>query len=231
MRIENFNQHNSQANGLNRNMSMDSFSKNIQNQIANAQKQLQELSENETMNAEEKMKKRQEIQQQINDLNNQLRQHQIEERQKKQQAQTTSSDSMISTNKGDSNTGLSQSSMTAIISADSAISHARVQNNVADRLEARAGVLKSEIKLDSSRGGSVQAKQEELAEIEQRTSKIQSEQMNVLNDTNKRIEKSDNSNDVSENKSDKTEDKTEVKNNSVVAKKEFFSFGHMDARI
>jgi len=232
MRIENFGASNSQANLLNRNGSMDSFSKNIHNQIANAQKQLQELSENESMNAEEKMKKREEIQQQITDLNNQLRQHQIEQRQQKQQAKKTSSDSGLNTNKNvNNNTGLSQSSMTAIISADSAISHARVQNNVADRLEARAGVLKSEIKLDSSRGGSVEAKQEELAEIEQRASKIQSEQMNVLNDTNSRIEKTDNISDISANKADKENDKTETNTDSAVAKKEYFSFGHMDARI
>ena len=50
----------------------DSYSKNIQNQIANAQKQMQELGENKEMPLEEKMKKRQEIQQQISDLQNQL---------------------------------------------------------------------------------------------------------------------------------------------------------------
>ena len=37
------------------------MSRNIQNQIANAQKQLQELSSNEEMTLEEKMKKRQEF--------------------------------------------------------------------------------------------------------------------------------------------------------------------------
>ena len=52
----------------------DAYSKGIQNQIANAQRQLQELSSNENMTSEEKMKKRQEIQQQINELNMQLRQ-------------------------------------------------------------------------------------------------------------------------------------------------------------
>ncbi len=63
----------------------DSVSKNIQNQIANAQKKLQELSSNENMTIEDKMKKRQEIQQQITDLNQQLRQRQIEQRKEMQQ--------------------------------------------------------------------------------------------------------------------------------------------------
>ena len=56
---------NTQAAQIGMNQAMDSYSKNIQNQIANAQKQLQELSSNEEMTLEEKMKKRQEIQQQI----------------------------------------------------------------------------------------------------------------------------------------------------------------------
>ena len=63
----------------------DSFSKNIQNKIASAQNQLKELSSDKEMSLEEKMKKRQEIQKQIVDLNNQLRQHQVELRKQKQQ--------------------------------------------------------------------------------------------------------------------------------------------------
>ena len=63
----------------------DSVSKNIRDQIANAQKQLQEISSNKEMSVEQKMKRRQEIQQQISDLNNQLRQHQIEQRKQQQE--------------------------------------------------------------------------------------------------------------------------------------------------
>ena len=47
----------------------DSVSKNLRNQIANAQKRLQELGKNEEMPLEEKMKKRQEIQKEIANLN------------------------------------------------------------------------------------------------------------------------------------------------------------------
>ena len=71
---------NMQAGRSGMNMQTDSVSKNIQNQIANAQKQLKEISSNEDMTMEEKMKKRQEIQQEITTLNQQLRQHQIEKR-------------------------------------------------------------------------------------------------------------------------------------------------------
>ena len=100
----------------------DSYSRNIQNQIANAQKQLQDLSSNEEMTLEEKMKKRQEIQQQINDLNMQLRQHQVEQRKEKQQTKASSTDDMLGGTKakaGEKSKGLSKASMTAMLSARS----------------------------------------------------------------------------------------------------------------
>ncbi len=62
----------------------DQETKSLQKQIAEKQKQLQELSSNEEMSMEEKMKKRQDIQKEITELNNQLRQHQIEQRNEKQ---------------------------------------------------------------------------------------------------------------------------------------------------
>ncbi len=54
----------SQATAMGMGLATDSYSRSIQNQIANAQKQLQELSSNKNMTLEEKMAKRQEIQQQ-----------------------------------------------------------------------------------------------------------------------------------------------------------------------
>ena len=86
MTINGINGVNTQMKQMGMNQATDSYSRNIQSQIANAKKQLQELSSNEDMSLEEKMKKRQEIQQQISDLNMQLRQHQMEQRKEKQQA-------------------------------------------------------------------------------------------------------------------------------------------------
>ena len=130
MRINGLNGANTQIGGMNMMQSNDSVSKNLQSQIANAQKQLQELSANKEMSLEEKMKKRQEIQQQIADLNNQLRQHQIEQR-KEQQAKKSSMNDMLGGSKqaapkaGSQSTGLSQASMKAMISADSAMAQAQ----------------------------------------------------------------------------------------------------------
>ena len=143
MRINGLNGANTPVGGMNMTKATDSVSKNIQNQIANAQKQLQELSANKDMSIEEKMKKRQEIQQQITDLNNQLRQHQIEQR-KEQQAKKSSMDDMLGGSKktapkaGKQSTGLSQASMKAMISADSAMAQAQVQGSVATKKQKEA---------------------------------------------------------------------------------------------
>ena len=168
----------------------DSYSRNIQNQIVNAQKQLQELSSNEEMTLEEKMKKRQEIQQQISDLNIQLRQHQMEQRKEQQQAKGTSMDDMLGgTNGGKSgskSTGLSQTGMTAVISADTSIKQAKVQGSVATSMEGRAGVLESEIK--NNHGSDVTKKKEELADVTQKAQAATASQMNTLAEANKAME-------------------------------------------
>ena len=77
MRINGFSGTNTQTGTMGMTQGNDSVSKNIQNQIANAQQKQQDLSSNEEMSLEYKMKKRQEIQQELNNLNQQLRQHQI----------------------------------------------------------------------------------------------------------------------------------------------------------
>ena len=212
-------------------MKTDSFSKNIQNQIANAQKQLQELSANETMNVEEKMKKRQEIQQQINDLNNQLRQHQIEQRKEKQQAKMISNDNVVNSKNKSQSSGLSQLSMTAMISAESAISTARAQNSVATKLETRTGVLETEIKLDASRGGNVESKMEELAEVKQRVSEIKLGQTENLADVNNQIKIIDEDINVSNSKTEKSDKGVKENNSAEDRMKETTLDGHMDVRI
>lgn len=205
--------------GMNRQMGTDSVSKNIQNQIANAQKQLQEISANKEMSIEEKMNKRQEIQQQIADLNNQLRQHQIEMRREQQQTKSSFMDDMLGgtrkvANTGNQGAGLSQASMQAIISADYAISQVQSSGRVVTKMEGRAGVLEAEIKLDSSRGNNVEAKQEELAEVQKKASQAQALQMNVLANANKELEEAS----ESEQKIESKEDKTTIEDENVEKK-------------
>lgn len=173
----------------------DSFSQNIQRQIANAQKELQELSSKEDMTPEEKMKKRQEIQQQISDLNAQLRQHQMEERAKKQQKQGDSMDDLLGGGKNAKSagakgrgTGLSTGSMAAIISADGSMKLAQEQGRMATQMEGEANVLKREIATDESLGVDTTAKRQQLAETEQNIDKTRNSQMGSLADANQAIE-------------------------------------------
>jgi len=194
MTINSINGVNTQAGQVGMNQAADSYSRNIQNQIANAQKQLQELSSNEDMSLEEKMKKRQEIQQQISDLNMQLRQHQMEQRKEKQQAKGSSMDETSvgtrnarGTKAGSKSTGLSQMSMTAILSADSSLKQAKVQGSAAKNLEGKARVLKSEMK--TSQGAGLEKKKEELADIEQKAQAATVSQMSTLADASKTMEK------------------------------------------
>ena len=215
MRISGLNGANTSAGGMNMTKATDSVSKNIQNQIDHAQKQLQELSANKDMSIEEKMEKRQEIQQKITDLNNQLRQHQITQR-KEQQAKKFSMNDVLDGGKktapktGKQSTGLSQASMQAMISADSAMSQAQVQSSVATKMEGRAGVLEAEIKLDSARGDDVEAKQEELVKLQQKAATAETTQMNTLADANKELEaaaKADQQAEKTDDKDKKTDKK------------------------
>lgn len=193
MKIDSINGANTQIGGMNGGLTNDPVSKSIQKQIANAQKKLQDLAADQDMSMEEKMKKRQEIQQEILDLNNQLRQHQIEQRKEKQQAKDSSMNNILGGKKQTASgseshsSGLSQASMKTMISADSAMEQARVQGSVASKMEGRAGVLEAEIKLDTARGDDVKAKKEELAEVQEKAVKAESAQMNTLADANKEL--------------------------------------------
>lgn len=204
-----------QAFQMKMNQGTDAVSKNLQNQIANAQKQMQELGENKEMSLEEKMKKRQEIQQQISNLQNQLRQHQIEQRKENQQKSGSSMDDMLGGNRQAAKakkggTGMSSASMQAIISADSSMHQVKVQGAVKSEMEGKAGVLESEIKLDEARGGDTTKKREELAEVEAKAQDITASQMEILSKTEKDLKEAAEADREAEQKADK-KDKTEDK--------------------
>lgn len=190
----------------------DSVSKDIQKQIADKQKELQNLSSNSELGMEEKQKKRQEIMQEISDLNNQLRQHQMELRReaaqtRKNQSSGSSVDELTGgrTKKaGKQGRVMSQASMQAVISADSAVKQAQIQGSTANRLENQAHILESEIKQDKGRTD-VTKKEEELTRVEQRAEEAEASQMNTLSDAGELIEKAK----ETESKETQTKEKAE----------------------
>ena len=166
----------------------DAVSKNIQNQIANAQKELQDLSSNEEMSLEDKMKKRQEIQQEIANLNQQLRQHQIQMR-REQQSQKSSKDDAAASRKNTSaekGTGLSQAGMQTMISADASMKQAKIQGSTASHMQGQARVLEAEIKRDAGRGNT-ERKEEALADLQSRAQSAANAQMSTLAEANNAI--------------------------------------------
>lgn len=168
---------------------MDPESKNLQQQIDRLQQELKEVSANQDMPADTKMKKRQEIQKQISELEIQLRQHQIEarkeERQKKKEE--SSFDDLMGTKpqekaNANQNVGMSTGSMEAMISAEASVKQANVSGSTAKKMEGKAGVLEVEIKLDGSRGGSSNTglKEAELAKTKEAAEKATASQMDSL---------------------------------------------------
>lgn len=199
MRIENANSTNA---GMQTRMSQgtDTVSKSIQSQIKKLQQDMQKLSENDELDTETKMKKRQELQQQISDLNNQLRQHQLDRR-RQQQSKAPSMEDMLGGrprvrskshngqgSAGKQAVGMSASGMQAIISADTSIKQADIQGSVATQMEGRAGVLEGEIKQDKVLGGNTKLKEEELAKTEQNAANATASQMGMLSDANAAME-------------------------------------------
>ena len=168
-------------------MQTDSVSRNIQSQMEAARKRLQELSSNQELSMEEKMKKRQAIQQEITNLNQQLRQHQMEQR-KELQAKRDSlgNTSESNANQGGKGSGLSQAGMKAMLSADSSVKQAQVQGSAAAKLKGQANVLKAEIKQDA--GTNTAAKEAELAKVEQKAEDAAASQMKTLGEVQKAAE-------------------------------------------
>lgn len=175
------------AGGLGMGMQTDSVSKNIQNQIASAQEQLQALASNEDITLEEKMKKRQEIQQEITSLNQQLRQHQIQQQKEQREKRASANNQQKESTKPGaekSGSGLSQAGMQTMLSADTSLKQAKVQGSVAQRMEGRANVLKVEIKLDKT---NTERKEAELADVEQKAMDAAAAQASTLADANQEI--------------------------------------------
>ena len=201
----------------------DATTRSLERQIAAAQKKLQEVSSDKNLSMEQKMERRKEINQQITDLENQLRAHQIEMRRESQQAKGTSMEDMLGGKRTDKSAnddkgvsiGISEEGMQAMISADTAMDRAQVQGQVKGRLEGQARILKSEIAQDKSRGADVEDKEKALADMEQRAMDAGGAQIKNLVQAGKQMSKVNSSPDEDESdlqkaaENEETDGKTE----------------------
>ncbi len=196
----------------------DAYSKSLQKQIMETQKQLQELSGNEEMTSEMKMKKRQELQKQISDLNMQLRQHQMEERRKAQQEkQEKQAQRKPQKDKDDETDGLSKGSMRAMISAEGSLKLAKQQGSRANEMQNGADIKRSEIKLD---GGSstrtagdsaaISSKWDDVEDMEQKAKVATASQMSLLAKAQDEVSKAGEA-DTKADRTDKTDERGNAK--------------------
>jgi membrane protein involved in colicin uptake len=77
----------------------------------------------------------------------------------------------------------------ALLSANTSRQMARVQSAVKSRMDGHAGVLDSEIKLDSARGGDTKKKQEELDELQKKASELAETTINTLTTASEDLKK------------------------------------------
>lgn len=170
---------------------VDSESKALQKQIEEKQKELKELSSKENIPLEEKVKQKQQLQQEITQLEAQLRMHQQEVKQQK--GQENSKQDLIASG-GDkqslaasmslSSEGTAMAGMESLLSAHSSLKQAKVQQGVSKDLQANARVLESEIKQDKNLGASVEKKEEQLEDLSQRSSDAMGYAAAALNQAN-----------------------------------------------
>ena len=77
----------------------------------------------------------------------------------------------------------------ALLSADTSRQFSQVQSAVKGRIDGQAGVLDAEIKLDSTRGGGVTKKKEELEETQKKAAELTQTTVNTLAEANEDLQK------------------------------------------
>lgn len=173
---------------------VDSESKALQKQIEMKQKELKELSSKDDIPLEEKAKQKQQLQQEITQLEAQLRMHQQEVKQQKQQENAMQNPMAASGERQSlaasmslSPEGTAMAGMESLLSAHSSLKQARVQQGVGKSLQADAKVLESEIKQDKNLGASVEKKEQQLEELNQRSTDAMSYAAAALNQANETV--------------------------------------------
>ena len=192
MKIYDVNRSHAEAGRVNADWQTDSKSKEFQNQIANAQSRLKDLAVDKELGDDEKEKKRKEIQQRIKELNNQLRQHQIqmqrEEREKRANTEVSEEEQKSGINEEAKEIPVNaRPDMKAILSANAAMDHAQKQGNIALEMEGRVRVLQTEIKQDIQYGKDTRQKEKELEKLEKKAVKVKGAKMSYLANASKEM--------------------------------------------
>lgn len=166
---------------------VDAISKSIENEISDAQRRRQQVSKQD-LSADEKVKKRRELQQEISRLNNQLRQRQAEtrkEQNKEKVAKERDAENVRIDDEKKAQNAASKKDETkekeaegktvkmqdakkgnineqTVVSAEDAISRSRLHSRVVSGIRNDIKILEGEIRQDKARGENVDDKKEQL---------------------------------------------------------------------
>lgn len=186
--------------------SQDAMIKSLQKQIDGAKEELRELNQNKNMSPEEKMEKRKEIQQKIQDLSKQISQREMDIRKQAQEKKAKELQEQAEKNAPKSELEEKQQGSVAaeviltVMGVEAAMDQVNVKQSVKKDLEGKTGVLKAEIELDTARGGSAAAKKDQLAETENKINDLNSDMMSDISDINKDIKENSSKNSEVKNK-------------------------------
>lgn len=140
--------------------------KNLQNRIAELQKQIQSLSENDSLDPKAKSEKKQELQKQIASINAEIRQIRIQA-QKENRAAAKPDEKEAEPKKFKD--GFDEKDASTLLNASNSLKQSKTVGAVIKSSEGRARILTSEIETDKARGADTSAKERELQRIEEHT--------------------------------------------------------------
>lgn len=170
----------------------DSVIEGIHKQISNIQKQMLSLSENDKLSAEDKMERRKELQEQLEDLNKMILERNMEikkeEREEKSKAINEQLEKQLSKDENSNNVGFDDY-MQNYISMGNSLNAVKTQNSIRIKLKGETRILKSEIKLDQARGVDTTKKREKLSALSTKIDKITSEISESLNKVDEEVKK------------------------------------------
>lgn len=138
--------------------------KSLQAQIGELQKQLQQLSKDSSGDEQALAEKRKEIQQQIADLNTQIRQRQVEIRRERQQPKEPQPKAETE-KQPKSQGGFSLAGAGNLIAASNTLQQSEAVHGMMVKSQGRANILEAEIATDKARGADTKYKEAELSKV------------------------------------------------------------------
>jgi hypothetical protein len=113
--------------------------------------------------------------------------------------------------------GISLGRMEAMISADTSLKEAKVQESVGTRLESRTAILETEIRQDKGSGADTSLKEAELLELQGKINSNGKEQLSALDGVNRELKEYD-AEEKTEDITDKTVDDNSENDNQIASK-------------